>query len=389
MFVVRADSPYRRIEDLRGKPVAFGAQGSGLVILAKYVLDGLGLDRDRDFTAIFLERAGDGPAMVLDGRAAALWGAGVGWPGFTTMASAPGGARFIVPDADGITRILAKHAFLRPLRVAPGSYPGQTDAIASVGSWSFIMTRPTLPDDVAYRLARALHRGEAAARREAGAGARHHRRQHRGRGASRAAPPGRGALPARDRSPPPEARGRALVAVLALVAAACAPIAPDAPKITKQLDAPYVATPPEIVTAMLRAWASAPPTSSTTSARAMAASSSRRPRSSARAAVGVELDPALVQQSRDAAFYAGVADRATFVWKDIFEVDLSPATVVTIYLFPEVNARLVPKLRRELRPGTRIVSHQYPLGDWAADRWTQVKSNVRTHTLLFWTVPAR
>jgi TRAP transporter TAXI family solute receptor len=161
MFVVRADSPHRTIEDLRGKPVAFGAQGSGLVILAKYVLDGLGLDRDRDFTAIFLERAGDGPAMVLDGRAAALWGAGVGWPGFTTMASAPGGARFIVPDASGIARILAKHAFLRPLEVAPNSYPGQTSPIPSVGSWSFIMTRPTLPDDVAYRLARALHQGEA------------------------------------------------------------------------------------------------------------------------------------------------------------------------------------------------------------------------------------
>src|SRR5437762_8869989 len=68
MFVVRADSPYRTIEDLRGKPVAFGAQGSGLVILARYVLDGLGLGRDTDFQAIFLERAGDGPAMVLDGR---------------------------------------------------------------------------------------------------------------------------------------------------------------------------------------------------------------------------------------------------------------------------------------------------------------------------------
>ena len=161
MFVVRADSPYRTIDDLRGKPVAFGAQGSGLVILARYVLDGLGLDRDRDFKAIFLERAGDGPAMVLDGRAAALWGAGIGWPGFTTMANAPGGARFIVPDAAGIQRILARHTFLRPLEVAPGSYPGQSTAIASVGSWSFVMTRPTLPDDVAYRLARAIHKGEA------------------------------------------------------------------------------------------------------------------------------------------------------------------------------------------------------------------------------------
>ena len=160
MFVVRADSPYRSIEDLRGKPVAFGAQGSGLVILVKHVLDGLGLDRDRDFQAIFLERAGDGPAMVLDGRAAALCGAGIGWPGFTTMANAPGGARFIVPDKGGIARILAKHSFLRPLDVATGAYAGITAPLASVGSWSFIMTRPTLPDDVAYKLARALHRGE-------------------------------------------------------------------------------------------------------------------------------------------------------------------------------------------------------------------------------------
>ena len=78
MFVVRADSPYRTIEDLKGKPVAFGAKGSGLVMLARYVLDGLGLDQSKDFEAIFLERAGDGPAMVMDGRAAALWGGGTG-----------------------------------------------------------------------------------------------------------------------------------------------------------------------------------------------------------------------------------------------------------------------------------------------------------------------
>ena len=68
MFVVRADSPYRSIDDLKGKPVAFGAKGSGLVILARYVLDGLGLDRDRDFEAIFLDRAGDGPEMVIAAR---------------------------------------------------------------------------------------------------------------------------------------------------------------------------------------------------------------------------------------------------------------------------------------------------------------------------------
>jgi len=162
MFVVRADSPYRTIEDLKGKPVAFGAKGSGLVLLARYVLDGLGLDQSKDFEAIFLERAGDGPAMVMDGRAAALWGGGTGWPGFTAVAKGPTGARFIVPDAEGITRIKAKHGFLQTLPVPANSFPGQAEALTSVGSWSFILARPTLADDLAYRLARVLHKGEAA-----------------------------------------------------------------------------------------------------------------------------------------------------------------------------------------------------------------------------------
>jgi TRAP transporter TAXI family solute receptor len=162
MFVVRADSPYRAIGDLVGQPVAFGAQGSGLVILARYVLDGLGLDRDRDFQGVFLERAGDGPAMVLDGRVAALWGGGLGWPGFAAVANSPARARFVVPDADGIRRIQSRHPFLKTMTVPAHSYPGQPGALVSVGSWSFIMTRRDLPDEVAYRLARALHRGERA-----------------------------------------------------------------------------------------------------------------------------------------------------------------------------------------------------------------------------------
>ena len=155
MFVLRGDSPVRAIEDLRGKPVVFGARGSGLVILARYVLDGLGLDQARDFEAIYLDRAGDGPAMVLDGRAAALWGGGIGWPGFTAVTSA--GGRLLPPDADGIRRIQARHTFLKTLTVPAGSYPGQRERIVSVGSWSFILARPGLGDDVVYRLARALH----------------------------------------------------------------------------------------------------------------------------------------------------------------------------------------------------------------------------------------
>jgi uncharacterized protein len=160
MFVVRADSPFRGIGDLRGKTVAFGARGSGLVILARYVLDGIGLDQEKDFDAIYLDRAGDGPAMVMDGRVAALWGGGIGWPGFTAIAQSPAGARFIAPSAEESTRIRAKHPFLKPLTIPAGSYPGQEAPIESVGSWSFILARPTLDSDVAYALARALHRGE-------------------------------------------------------------------------------------------------------------------------------------------------------------------------------------------------------------------------------------
>lgn len=162
MFVVRADSPYKTIRDLVGQPVAFGARGSGLPILSRYMLDGIGLKQDEDFKSIYLDRAGDGPAMVLDGRAAALWGAGIGWPGFKTMAESPGGARFIVPDASEIARIRTKHTFLKPLTVPANSYPAQTAAIASLGSWSFVLVRENLPDDVAYRLAKTLHGVEAA-----------------------------------------------------------------------------------------------------------------------------------------------------------------------------------------------------------------------------------
>ena len=161
MFVVRADSPYKTIADLVGQPVAFGAKGSGLPILARYVLDGLGLRQDEDFKAVYLDRAGDGPAMVEDGRVAALWGAGIGWPGFAAVASSASGARFIAPSAEEITRIRAKHAFLKPLTVPAGSYPKQTESIASLGSWSFVLTREDLPDDVAYRLAKMLHGAEA------------------------------------------------------------------------------------------------------------------------------------------------------------------------------------------------------------------------------------
>ena len=157
MFVVRADSSYRSIADLKGKPIAWGAQGSGLVILGRYAMDGLGLDAAKDFQPVYLERAGDGPAMVLDGRVAALWGGGAGWPGFMAVAKSDKGARFVAPDAAEIQRILARHTFLKQVTQTAASFPGQAAPIDSVGSWSFVLARPGLDEGVAYRFAKALH----------------------------------------------------------------------------------------------------------------------------------------------------------------------------------------------------------------------------------------
>jgi TRAP transporter TAXI family solute receptor len=162
MFVVRADSPARSLGDLKGKPVAWGASGSGFVVLARYVFDGLGLDINKDFSPIFLEKAGDGPAMVQDGRAAALWGGGIGWPGFMTLAKSPGGARFIAPSPEDMKRVLAKHPFIKSIALPAGSYPGQDARVTAPGSYSLVLAAPSLPEDVAYRLARALHMGKAA-----------------------------------------------------------------------------------------------------------------------------------------------------------------------------------------------------------------------------------
>ncbi len=162
MFVVRADGPYKTIRDLVGTKIAFGARGSGLPILSRYMLDGLGLKQDEDFQSVYLDHVADAAPMLLDGRVAALWGAGVGWPGFTAVAASPEGARFIAPDKSEIARIRAKHSFLKPQTVPAGSYPGQNQPIDSLGSWSFVLARANLPDETAYRLARTLHGAEAA-----------------------------------------------------------------------------------------------------------------------------------------------------------------------------------------------------------------------------------
>ncbi|HSD44285.1 MAG TPA: methyltransferase domain-containing protein [Burkholderiales bacterium] len=105
--------------------------------------------------------------------------------------------------------------------------------------------------------------------------------------------------------------------------------------------------------------------------------------------VGIELNPVWVRDARAIAERVGVADRVAFRIEDLFETDLRDATVVALYLFPTVNAKLQPKLARELKPGTRVVSHEYRIGDWLPDRTETLIVNGRRHEIHFWTVPAR
>jgi len=155
MFIVRADSPHRTISDLRGKPVVLGTQASGVTALGRTVLDALGIE----VKPIILEKAADGPPMLKDGRAEALWGAGVGWPAFTTLAKE--GGRFIGPSPEEVKRILEKNPALQPVTLPAKSYPGQDAPLASVGSWSYVLAKSGLPEETGYLLARAIHRAEA------------------------------------------------------------------------------------------------------------------------------------------------------------------------------------------------------------------------------------
>jgi hypothetical protein len=114
-----------------------------------------------------------------------------------------------------------------------------------------------------------------------------------------------------------------------------------------------------------------------------------------REAKGVEVRPHLLRRSRDQARRAGVKDRVRFVGGDLFRADLAGATVVTLYLLPRLNRKLRPRLLSELRPGTRIVSHDFGMDDWKPDRTLEVRDlfggreGFRVdHRLHLWVVPA-
>jgi SAM-dependent methyltransferase len=102
-------------------------------------------------------------------------------------------------------------------------------------------------------------------------------------------------------------------------------------------------------------------------------------------AIGVELDERMIERARCNAREAAMERLVEFRQGDLFRADLREATVVTLFLFPEMNVRLAPKLFSELRPGTRIVSHRFGLGDRPPERMGEIGG----HEILLWTVPRR
>jgi ribosomal protein L11 methylase PrmA len=102
-------------------------------------------------------------------------------------------------------------------------------------------------------------------------------------------------------------------------------------------------------------------------------------------AVGIDIDPERIREATENARKAGVEKLVQFRQEDLFKADFSEATVVTLYLLPDLNVKLRPRLWEELKPGTRIVSHQFDMGTWKPEK--RLESNGRV--VYFWTIPAR
>ena len=105
--------------------------------------------------------------------------------------------------------------------------------------------------------------------------------------------------------------------------------------------------------------------------------------------VGIDLDPDRISEANANARKAGVADRVKFIQGDLFDAKIDEATVVTLYLLPDVNLKLRPKLLSELKPGTRIVSHNYDMGDWKPEQTVKLTGDGTEHVVYAWTVPRR
>jgi len=152
------------------------------------------------------------------------------------------------------------------------------------------------------------------------------------------------------------------------------------------LDVPYVSTPHEVVEAMLKLARVGP----SDLVYDLGCGDGRFVITAAQAfgarGVGIDIDPARIAEANAAARREGVADRLRFLQQDLFTVDLSPATVVTLFLLPELNDRLAPKLRRELREGARIVSHRWTIRGWVPDEAIDIDVDEVRHEAFLWVI---
>jgi len=176
-----------------------------------------------------------------------------------------------------------------------------------------------------------------------------------------------------------------IVLSFAIIAALAAPSSARqaAPEPLRSPDVIYVPTPQEVVDAMLRL-------ANVTEADVvydLGSGDGRTPITAARTygarGVGIDIDPARIKEANENLRTAGVADEVSFLNQDLFTSDISEATVVTLYLLPSLNLKLIPKLNAELQPGTRVVSHAFDMGEIQPDQ-TQ---NVNGRTIYLWTVP--
>lgn len=181
----------------------------------------------------------------------------------------------------------------------------------------------------------------------------------------------------------------AALAMAALLLPASAAFAQEAARETsarpaRQPDVPYVPTPQNVVDGMLEL----AQVKKDDVLYDLGSGDGRIPVTAAKRygvnALGIDINPQRVREANETARREGVTDLVTFRTGDLFETDLSQASVVTLYLLPEVNLKLKPKLLRELKPGARIVSHAFNMGDWEPDETRKIDGS----TIYLWTVPA-
>jgi len=153
-----------------------------------------------------------------------------------------------------------------------------------------------------------------------------------------------------------------------------------------KLDVPYVPTRPEVVEAMLKL----ANVSSKDVLYDLGCGDGRIVITAAKeygaTGKGIDIDPVRIGEAKANAQKAGVAEKVTFAVGDLFKSDFSPASVVTLYLLPAINLKLRPQLLKQLKPGTRIVSHAFDMGDWKPEKTVQVDGGA---TIYLWTVPGK